>query len=78
MITGGDLRQSRLDVGYKTFTISPWGQDVSHRSPVATLIVDVIQELNSHHLKELAYLQYGFLTNYKIIVCFVLYVELAG
>lgn len=23
MITGGDLRQSRLDVGYKTFTISP-------------------------------------------------------
>ena len=24
MITGGDLRQSRLDVGYKTFTISPW------------------------------------------------------
>ncbi len=25
MITGGDLRQSRLDVGYKTFTISPWG-----------------------------------------------------
>ena len=28
MITGGDLRQSRLDVGYKTFTISPWGSDV--------------------------------------------------
>ena len=27
MITGGDLRQSRLDVGYKTFTISPWGGD---------------------------------------------------
>lgn len=27
MITGGDLRQSRLDVGYKTFTISPWGVD---------------------------------------------------
>lgn len=26
MITGGDLRQSRLDVGYKTFTISPWVQ----------------------------------------------------
>ena len=26
MITGGDLRQSRLDVGYKTFTISPWGE----------------------------------------------------
>lgn len=26
MITGGDLRQSRLDVGYKTFTISPWGK----------------------------------------------------
>ena len=26
MITGGDLRQSRLDVGYKTFTISPWGR----------------------------------------------------
>lgn len=26
MITGGDLRQSRLDVGYKTFTISPWAQ----------------------------------------------------
>ena len=25
MITGGDLRQSRLDVGYKTFTISPCG-----------------------------------------------------
>ena len=24
MITGGDLRQSRLDIGYKTFTISPW------------------------------------------------------
>ena len=23
MITGGDLRQSRLDIGYKTFTISP-------------------------------------------------------
>jgi hypothetical protein len=45
---------------------------------VALLIVGVIQELNSHHLKELAYLQYGFLMNYKIIVCFVLYVELAG
>lgn len=27
MITGGDLRQSRLDVGYKTFTISPWVED---------------------------------------------------
>ena len=29
MITGGDLRQSRLDVGYKTFTISPWSQAAS-------------------------------------------------
>ncbi|WP_234450166.1 copper homeostasis periplasmic binding protein CopC [Enterobacter hormaechei] len=27
MITGGDLRQSRLDVGYKTFTISPWAPE---------------------------------------------------
>ena len=27
MITGGDLRQSRLDVGYKTFTISPWNSN---------------------------------------------------
>ncbi|MDV1096406.1 hypothetical protein RZQ20_29770, partial [Raoultella ornithinolytica] len=30
MITGGDLRQSRLDVGYKTFTISPWAQPPTH------------------------------------------------
>ena len=32
MITGGDLRQSRLDVGYKTFTISPWVVGTSHCS----------------------------------------------
>lgn len=31
MITGGDLRQSRLDVGYKTFTISPWGHRHLHK-----------------------------------------------
>ena len=30
MITGGDLRQSRLDVGYKTFTISPWSDSPSN------------------------------------------------
>ncbi len=28
MITGGDLRQSRLNFGYKTFTISPWSKMV--------------------------------------------------
>ena len=32
MITGGDLRQSRLDVGYKTFTISPCAVDCSFNS----------------------------------------------
>lgn len=31
MITGGDLRQSRLDVGYKTFTISPWAAGLTHQ-----------------------------------------------
>ena len=29
MITGGDLRQSRLDVGYKTFTILEINSDLS-------------------------------------------------
>ncbi|HGF1005859.1 TPA: hypothetical protein ACF6WF_001952, partial [Klebsiella pneumoniae] len=32
MITGGDLRQSRLDVGYKTFTISPCYDTNHHMS----------------------------------------------
>ena len=36
MITGGDLRQSRLDVGYKTFTISPW-DDTGERSLIIPL-----------------------------------------
>ena len=36
MITGGDLRQSRLDVGYKTFTISPWGVRTPTLDPVDT------------------------------------------
>jgi len=35
MITGGDLRQSRLDVGYKTFTISPWADTVKENSRMA-------------------------------------------
>lgn len=40
MITGGDLRQSRLDVGYKTFTISPCGlQPVKNQKSVHTGIV---------------------------------------
>ncbi|GAB3214364.1 restriction endonuclease subunit S [Pseudaeromonas pectinilytica] len=33
MITGGDLRQSRLDIGYKTFTISPWAVSEGSLSP---------------------------------------------
>ena len=37
MITGGDLRQSRLDVGYKTFTISPWCDYASLIAPTARL-----------------------------------------
>ena len=46
MITGGDLRQSRLDVGYKTFTISPWG--------MAKLLVSSAEQwAKDHGLKEL-------------------------
>ena len=37
MITGGDLRQSRLDVGYKTFTISPWGNTITDNDLAFTL-----------------------------------------
>ena len=37
MITGGDLRQSRLDVGYKTFTISPWVWD-SYAAPQVEVV----------------------------------------
>lgn len=39
MITGGDLRQSRLDVGYKTFTISPWFRTVFERAGVGIALV---------------------------------------
>ena len=38
MITGGDLRQSRLDVGYKTFTISPWSSPISQFMIVLTIV----------------------------------------
>lgn len=44
MITGGDLRQSRLDVGYKTFTISPcpaWANAALKKDP----------KLNKHFLE---------------------------
>ncbi len=34
MITGGELRQSRLDVGYKTFTISPWVDDIVAKTDI--------------------------------------------
>ena len=36
MITGGDLRQSRLDVGYKTFTISPCSENIAEVNNCAT------------------------------------------
>ena len=38
MITGGDLRQSRLDVGYKTFTISPCIYDDPKGGPLRAAI----------------------------------------
>lgn len=38
MITGGDLRQSRLDVGYKTFTISPWVAGGERAAVIYTLL----------------------------------------
>lgn len=48
MITGGDLRQSRLDVGYKTFTISPCLQN---RSAFRKDITEFLQQENqSEHI----------------------------
>lgn len=46
MITGGDLRQSRLDVGYKTFTISPW------EDPAAEVIRHSAANLGINYLIE--------------------------
>lgn len=51
MITGGDLRQSRLDVGYKTFTISPW-EVVKKTKRVTDHSISIFQlskkEIHSH------------------------------
>ena len=44
MITGGDLRQSRLDVGYKTFTISPCLEGVANN--YLEELTPLIQHLN--------------------------------
>ena len=46
MITGGDLRQSRLDVGYKTFTISPW-------VVASAVTIKVLTFINSQDLSSL-------------------------
>jgi hypothetical protein len=46
MITGGDLRQSRLDVGYKTFTISPWETE-AFETPANCAISSILTILNS-------------------------------
>ncbi len=42
MITGGDLRQSRLDVGYKTFTISPCHGIWSLQLTLKKLDIDIL------------------------------------
>ncbi len=51
MITGGDLRQSRLDVGYKTFTISPWGGYAVNYVDLEEYYSDIFDLLKANGLK---------------------------
>ena len=48
MITGGDLRQSRLDVGYKTFTISPCSSGIEKYKDISQQYGTAKQELSNH------------------------------
>ncbi len=59
MITGGDLRQSRLDVGYKTFTISPWSS-ISITHPRLLLIDQhIFPEITLMHCREFVVTECG-------------------
>ncbi len=66
MITGGDLRQSRLDVGYKTFTISPCYDYQGLGSPVSAysrqkLISSLMAQILQWFVKNELFLHYNLI-----------------